>query len=346
MRMSWKKTMKYVGIGLLCGIVAIAAVGCAEKHKDEAAKEELPEMSAHAGDEVDIDNIEPEITPDINAGVAYDFESDAMPAPIDDIDVPEDAELVDSTANFDDDPVNLDDDPNVLFQVSEEWASEHDGLYALINDEFYTLMNELPAMVLDKYDVGYVTIPEGSEIVTDEVSYFLRDIIKLKDDIPSETRDALVTAGDFLPLQVHRSDSLVMFGKPVDSIDLFRLDFAGYTIPATQVDQTNNYYPVINHNRPNNIVENHAGVYTLEEEPVEDVRDLEYGKEYLYECYIGTEYRESKLVANSRAYSLNRRDAVELSAETTKFGYFLVDISNLETGFYTYRSNTVFEIVD
>lgn len=344
-----KRTAGCLLLFIATAMLIVAVVGCAEKDKSEvAAKEEpeLPEMSAHAGDEVDIDEpIEYSATEDtfeITAGAAADeypnLNTDVTEA--DAADVPEGVELVDT--------VSLEENPNELFKVSQEWAAEQEGLYAKIDDDFYSLINRLPFEVVDKYDVGYVFKSDGDTEINSEVVYpYLRDIIELKSSIPSAARNTMITAGDFSPLQIHRDDILAVFGDSYgESVVLQKLDFVGYTIPAPQLDQSDNYYPVVNHVLPNNIIENNSGVYTLEEEPVDDVRNLEYGKKYLYECYIGTEYREMEMTATSRCYSVDRKSKVKLEITPAKNGYFVIELSNIEPGFYTCGLETVFEIVD
>ena len=331
-------------IGVVIFVVVISALvvalmGCVKRErreKEEAIKEipeasetseaefELPEMAASA--------VEDEVS--FGAG-AVAVESGITEIPeADSADVPEDAMLIS----------DLSDDPNALFQVSEEWAKEHEGLYVKIGDNFYSLENQLPADVVDKYGVGYAIVPEGYNAEPDEVKMYLVDSSKgLNSEIPSATRRAIVTSGDFSPLQIHRDDPLVIFSDKY--VSLGKVTFVGYTIPAIDGDQALKYYPVVNNRLPNNLFKDHIGVFTLDEHPVDDVRDLEYGKEYLYECYLDTEYRELKVVADSKCYAVER-DETLFTAEPTKLGYFTIDISSLEPGFYAYNGITVFEIVE
>lgn len=345
-----QKVAGFVILGVATAILIVVAVGCAEKEKTATSNEkveivefleepeELPEMSASAVEEGYV--VEEDSTSDsfsLEAGAAA-AENNSI-AEADSTDVPEDAMLVDEPTSG---------DSNMIFAVSEEWTDRYGGLYAKIGDNFYSLTNELPVDVIDKYDIGYVVSSEGQRRETDEAMIYLSDVIELKDTIPSVAKKAIVTCGDFSPLRVHRNDSLAVFGDSAGTpVSFLKADFVGYTIPAIQVDQSMNYYPVVDHILPNNLIENHSGVFTLDETPVEDVRKLEYGSEYLYECYLGTEYREIKLQANSRCYTFDKNNGIQFTAEPTKFGYFAIDISSLEPGFYTYSPcNVVFEIVD
>lgn len=343
-----KRTAGFLLLFIATAMLIVAVVGCAEKDKSEVVvkeEPELPEMSAHAGDEVDIDEpIEYSATEDtfeITAGAAADeypnLNTDVTEA--DAADVPQDAELVGSV-------VSLEDNPNELFKVSQEWAAEHDGLYGMIDGEFYSLTNQLPSTIVDKYDVGYVIAPEGSSIDSDTVDLFFTDVMDVIDGVPTDARMATVTIGDFSPLKLRKKDDkIVVFGN--GQTLFFKMEFVGYTIPAAQLDVEDGYYPIVDHIKPNNKIIEHPGLFTLDEQPVEDVRKLEYGEKYLYEYYIGTDYYEIETVANARCYKA-LQDSVGLEMLPTKLGYFEIDISGLEPGFYSPigMEEAVFEIVD
>lgn len=306
------------------------AMALPEEEKVVTEEPELPEMSAHAGDEM----TEEEIL-NITAGAASDSSSNEEYV-ADAADVPDDVTLVEFP--------NLEDDPNELFRVSEDWAAEHKGLYAKIGEEFYSLTNQLPVDIVQKYGFGYVIAPEGSGITTDSVGIYLRDVEDVISDVPTNARHATVTCGDFSPLKLHRNDSIVIFGEA--STKFYKAEFVGFTIPAYQADTDEKYYPIVDHVMPNNKLIDYPGLFTLDEQPVEDVRNLEYGKEYLYEYYIGTDYYEIKTVADAKCYT-TLRDSVILESRPTKNGYFTVDISSLEPGFYAnFTSDVIFEIVD
>lgn len=310
-----------------CGMREIEVVPAAEEP-------ELPEMSAHAGDEM----TEEEIL-NITAGAASDSLSNEEYV-ADAADVPDDAVLTGDTLE----------DPYGMYLVTEDLASKLGGLYANLDGNVYSLANLVPSTVINDYGVGYIVGPDNANVENDYALLYLRDDKKgLRDDIPSATRYAIVSSGDFPALRVHRGDQLMVFGKPmIEKMFFEKADFVGYTIPACDSPGTTlAYYPVVNNYYANNVDKDHIGVFDLNDVQVEDVRNLEQGKEYLYECYIGTEYRELKVRADSRCYSLDSGEYVELPMQITKLGYFTIDTSSLELGFYTSSEyNAVFEIVD
>lgn len=334
-----------MGVILMIGVALTLLTGCGEKESSvtteapvseiEETEPELPDMAASAIEEDDVAMTE-NFSLEAGAGAIGDGAATEV-AEADSADVPDDAVLVDA-------PI---DDPNELFRVSEEWAKEKEGLYAKIGDNFYSLMNQLPTNVMN-YGIGWILAPDNYDLASynnDEVKVYLDDVKELDEYVPSATRDGIVTSGDFSPLKIPRGAQLAIFGKSINT-RFFKMDFVGYTIPAFQADTAMKYYPVVNHMMPNNILINHPGVFTLDGESVEDVRNLEYGKEYLYECYLGTDYRELKVVANARCYTA-QGDAISLAVEPSKLGYFVVDSSELDPGFYICQGcEAVFEIVE
>ena len=342
------KAIGFLALAVAIVILVLTLTGCAKEIEVQPSEEssivmtepELPEMSASAMEDGYV--VEDDSTGDsfsLEAGVAA-AENNSV-AEADSADVPDDAVLTNNP---------VDNDPYGMYKVSEQWASELGGLYANIDGNFYSLSSVVPSSIIADYGVGHTVGPEGSDVNLEYAMLYLRDDESgVRESIPTLTRNAIVSSGDFPALQIHRDNPLLVFGKPsVEKLFFEKIDFVGYTIPACDSpDATLAYYPVVNNFLANNVDKDHIGVFNLDDSPVEDVRNLEHGKEYLYECYLGTEYREIKIKADSRCYRIDKDKKVELPMSITKFGYFTIDISGLESGFYTCPiHNSVFEIVD
>lgn len=195
-------------------------------------------------------------------------------------------------------------------------------------------------------DIGYI-----NEKV--DMALYMSDGAELSENIPTDSRECIVASGDFPILQVGRDDEVIMYSaSSVDDITIYGASFVGYTIPAFQSGEgvRVSYFPVIDHVYPNGINRENMGVFDLNEKPVSDVHDLEYGKSYKYEWYSGAEYNEVDLYANSRCYVRNPEETYTISSELTKNGYVTFDFSSFEPGIYSYGigplGETVFEIVE
>ena len=127
--------------------------------------------------------------------------------------------------------------------------------------------------------------------------------------------------------------------QPVEKVSMKRAQFYGYTIPATGRQVT--YFPIIDFEYAGlngNITR--PAVLTPDGNPVEDVRRLEHGKEYMFEWYEGMEYHSKTFAADSRCYIVDDDDlAFFVPVNMTKNGYGIVDLSEVEPGGNTYTIN-------
>lgn len=234
-------------------------------------------------------------------------------------------------------------DPYGMYKVPEEWAADRGGLFVERETGIYTTGNLVPRYNLDIYDVGYSTNDDSTE----DVMLYLYDAAgKVPDEIPTNTRDAILSSADFPILQVGKDEELHFYGGEKEFIEISKVDFVGYTIPACFYGMPASYAPVIDHVIYTDVARNNIGVFDADENPVDDVRNLEYSKEYKYEWYEGTSYNEVQYRANCSCYRVNYSETYKIPGELTKFGYIKFDISSLEPGFYTRGLHAVFEIVE
>jgi len=236
-------------------------------------------------------------------------------------------------------------DPYGMYKVPEEWAAERGGLFVERETGLYTVGNLVPRYNLETYGVGYSygdnSTEDGLLYITDNTSNWSEE------NAPTVIQPATVAIGDFPVLQVSRNEQLHYFGDAKETLKLSKTGDSTYTIPA---GYRGKYAPIIDqvfYERP---TKGHTSVVDMDENVVSDVRNLEYGEDYKYEWFEGTDYYEQQFTANCRCY--DRRDIVDykISGELTKFGYVAFDISGLEPGFYIfyYRDggDAVFEITE
>ena len=170
----------------------------------------------------------------------------------------------------------------------------------------------------------------------------------VRDEIPTSTRHGIITSGDFDILSIAKGDEIKIYSDiQLPTLLLRNAEFTGYTIEASDHSgtATMTYFPIIDHVLiSDDIGKSNVGVFDENDTPVADVRNLEYGKGYLYEYYTGTEYHEIHLVANCKCYEASDAE-IEVPIELTKNGYSTVDLSQLEPGIYACGSS-VFELTE
>jgi len=234
-------------------------------------------------------------------------------------------------------------DPYGMYRVPEEWAAERGGLYVERDTGIYTLQSLVPRYNLDNYAVGYSINDDNTE----DVLLYLYDNMDVE-DVPTTTTQAILSSGDFPILQVSKGEELHYYGDADETMTIAKTNFVGYSIPACRYGSSEMYAPVDDHVYYGDVYRNNIGVFDMDENPVSDVRDLEYGKDYKYEWYEGTEYHELKCIANCYCYDYKYAldNKIDISGKLTKFGYVAFDISNLEPGFYTSDLHSVFEVVE
>lgn len=290
----------------------------------------LPELSAHAEDDYELSDESTAYAsnPEIMDGPGYG----GTTALADSADVPEDAELVDEYG---------------MYRVPMEWAAEMGGLYVERNGGYYALTPMVPRYVAEKYGVGYA---KGSSDETEMFLYLYDDYAGVPEDIPTETRTAIISAGDFPILEVSKNERIIYFddGNNRSEVIFDDAPFVGYTVEASYHVGLG-FFPIVDSVMVFNSDNKHdIGIYEPGDIPVADIRKLEYGKKYLYEWFTGMDYHEMELVANCRCYfnpGSRLNGGYKLPLELTKNGYATVDISELEPGTYVYI-DAVFEIVD
>ena len=267
-------------------------------------------------------------------------------APVEDV-LPEDEPIPDVVEETEDtveeDSYTEPFDPYGMYKVPEEWAAERGGLYVERDTGIYTLQSLVPRYNLDNYTVGY----SFNSSSTEDVLLYIYDDIPV-DDPPTATTKAILSSDDFPILQVNKGEELHYYGDADETMTISKTNFVGYSIPACRCGLSELYVPIDDHVYHGDTYRNNIGVFDMDENPVSDVRDLEYGRDYKYEWYEGTEYHELKCIANCRCYDYKYalENKIEISGKLTKFGYVAFDISNLEPGIYTSDLHSVFEVVE
>lgn len=228
-----------------------------------------------------------------------------------------------------------------MYKVPEEWAAERGGLFVERETGIYTLNNEVPRYNLDTYGVGF----SYNSSSTEDVLLYVYDTEQMPNNIPTDNRKGIVASGDFPIMQVSKGEELHYYGEAENSLKFYKIDFYGYTIPACYCGMPISFSPIIDHVRYNEMHGDNIGIFDMDEDPVVDVRNLDYGEDYKYEWYEGTKYNELQYTANCRCYTKDTSNMYKVPGTLTKFGYVAFDISDLEPGFYT-RGHAVFEITE
>ena len=237
-------------------------------------------------------------------------------------------------------------DPYGMYIVTEEHLKKNGGYVVERNGKLYTFYSEGGVMsdVADEYRIGYKLGNDKKYAIY----LYLVDIYKIH-DVPSGLSGIVATsAGDFPIFKISKNEEIRVYNKhTIENISVSPVSYYGYTINATHIDGT--YRPIIDCDAS---VEKGAvgakkpSVCDMSGNPVSDVYNLEYGKEYMYSWYKGTEYHEIKMVADSRCYAFNDPDVpVQVPINYTKNGYAVMDISKLPLGIYC-LGNGIFEITN
>ena len=247
-------------------------------------------------------------------------------------------------------------DPYAMYRVSEEWIKEMLNLnkspFMVVERDgvFYSLLGRVPQKVLDDYGVGYVSGSRGLEDIT---YLFLSDAGDVT-GVPASTDRALLTAGDFPLIKVSRNEQVRLYAKyEISNIAIMPTEQIGYTIEAIVHSDNQMYSPVLNDTMIGGQIRGiNPSVCDMTDTPVADVHDLEYGQNYKYIWYEGTEYHEMVLPAICKCYnlkvsSLPTKEMISLPVILGKEGYATVDFSGLAPGtYYTMMYGSLFEIVE
>lgn len=235
-------------------------------------------------------------------------------------------------------------DPYGMYVVTEEWLKEHGGYAVERNGKLYAFYSQYGVMggVPENYSVGYEFSGRGLQWTY----LYLSDDNSIKDIPTGLSGRSEVSAGDFPIFKVSKKEEVRVYNKNVlDEIELSTANFYGYTLNATHINGS--YRPVIDYEvtAERGIVgAKKPSVCDTNDQPVADVYDLEYGKEYKYNWFKGTEYHEMTVKADSQCYAVNK-NRIQVPVELSKKGYAVMDISGLAPGTYCWQKS-VFELID
>ena len=161
----------------------------------------------------------------------------------------------------------------------------------------------------------------------------------------------MFSVGD-VPIPVLEDDDYI-FSCSADSVPtmgLHEVDFYGYALPVWEAEYDDNVflYDV-------DTEEYHSGtditnfeVADIDGDPVDDYYDLGQNKNYTVSWYIGTQYEEYTLAANSSFYIDHSNEPVGIriapdyviEGELTKEGYATYDLSDVPSGIYWITNET------
>lgn len=252
--------------------------------------------------------------------------------------------------NVQEKPIEEEFDQFEMYKVDEDWIQNCVDILGLCyvverDNKLYSFGPAMSSEIVDEYGVGYQVIGYNPEY---PVYLYMWD--EDLDDVPTDAYTTMTTAGDFQVFQIEKDEKVRIYSKTsINSFDVGTGEFYGYTIMGTKSDK---FHPIIDHNTANfwNSKQQISNI-TLSDmngDPVDDVRDLEYGQEYMYSWFEGTQYYEMQCIANSKSYTIdgNWGNCLRLPVELTKNGYLEGDISSLSAGFYYVDTYTLFEVVD
>lgn len=230
-----------------------------------------------------------------------------------------------------------------MFVVPENKIEE--GFFVERNGKLYSISSYVGTDVIDKYGVGFEVV-SGTGIAT----LFRRDYNEMK--LPTENKFCFITAGDIPIMQVKKSEEIRSYGSNT-TLSIMPSEFIGYTIDViSHVTEI----PSIDHNLSQKSAgiatdrKEQVGVYAGEEQ-VADVRNLNYGQEYVFSWFHNTQYHEYKMKAVCKAfkgYSPYDTDGlIKLEGELDKNGYARFNLSELDPGLYCCSIwPAVFEVVE
>ena len=163
-------------------------------------------------------------------------------------------------------------------------------------------------------------------------------------NVPTEATDAITLIGDFPTYYVDMGEELRVYNSnPIEEIDIEKLEFYGYTIPA--IGRQSTYFPLRDRVLCGLSGITNVALLTSDGDPVNDVRKLEYGKDYVFEWYEGTEYHSEIYSANCRCY-IKDGSSLKVPVKMTKNGYGVVDLTGLEPGSYLIYGHLPFDYVE
>ena len=224
-----------------------------------------------------------------------------------------------------------------MYAVEEDWIKKVCGLAVERNGRLYTLTGQVNASILDRYkSIGYV----GA--IRDELNLsilFVSDQEKMDSSL-SQYKACLITAGDFDIIEVNRDEEVRYYANtPADVVSIQDAEFIGYTVQAIVHSDNNLFSPILDQTITGGQFRrsSNAALKDMNDNPVADVRMLNYGDVYKYEWYVGMDYNVMTLIADSKAFIV-LNDSPErihnLPLQMTKEGYEVTDFSSLAPGYY------------
>lgn len=336
--------MKSKALAVVLAVAMIALTGCGAKKADvySAPAATETELSAHAEDDyVEEQEVEGQtIGLEMEGDVAADAVEASDVATADSVDAPEETIL---------------EDPYGMYMVDEGWLQEVGGIVVERNGNFYSIANFVDDAVAGGYNVGV-----KANAVTPNYQcgvLYVYDPNKNR-DVPTNASSTLyISCGDFQVIEVSKSEEIRIYSQyAVDTKSFVPVDFYGYTVKAvhaTGISEGGSIYTLVDATIPreNLVTGNNPSLCDMSGNSVADVHDLEYGQEYLYGWFEGTQYYETPLIASCKCF-VETGNIVDAPVNLTKMGYSIVDVSGLAPGYYVnwnrsvYDGHIVFKLVD
>ena len=241
----------------------------------------------------------------------------------------------------------LEDDPYAVFEVSEEWIQDNcrsgemnarPGFVVERYGRLYNFSTFMPADNVDKYGIGYQNGVDYIDMRTPVNAYLFEN--KPLEGSSAYYNSEYISAGDFPAFALSRNEEVRVYDSNgfINDGDLYvkKASFVGNTIEVFKFEE-GRAHPVINNvpdgdsqSRIDTYHMTDAGIFDMNDNPVENYRDLNYGDNYKFEWFNGTEYHELVYPATCRCYHVEEKEQkIQLPTKKTKNGYLSADMSLL-----------------
>ena len=140
--------------------------------------------------------------------------------------------------------------------------------------------------------------------------------------------------GDVPIVSLEEGDEVISFRNI--PISLGSATFYGYSIPVGKQEA---YWLIVNsYNSPGDRLMSpyysNLEIRDKNDELVSDYHNLEQGENYTVSWFVGTDYYERLLAADSYFYSVVNKEEYTVEAQLSKEGYAFYDLSSIPSGLY------------
>ncbi len=227
-------------------------------------------------------------------------------------------------------------DPLAVLEVDMDYLQQYSCYGLKKGDKYYTLEEELREFDKKKYPgIG----------VRDDYE----DCQYIYGNGDSEHKFSI----GFLPVPIlcREEGDLLTYcsGSTVPDLNLYKVSLHGYSMSMyinERLDTAKVYYTNDDGGYFESIYDIHDyGIKKADGSSVSDIYNLEQGQEYILYYYVGTQYSEIKMVADSCMYDGDFNKALyTIAPQFTQEGYVTFDLSGVEPGLYFINNAGLMEI--